>query len=67
MLTDAEIKITGIDALVAALGEVQTEKFIALLQREPFDYTQWRRNLWPNKSIEEISQAAMQHRQAGRG
>jgi hypothetical protein len=67
MLTDAEIKITGVDALVAALGEVQTEKFIALLQREPFDYTQWRRNLWPDKSIEEISQAAMQHRQTGRG
>jgi hypothetical protein len=41
MLTDTEIKITGVDALVAALGEVQTEKFIALIQREPFDYTQW--------------------------
>ncbi len=63
MLTDTEIKVTGVDALVAALGEVQTEKFIALIQREPFDYTQWHRNLWPDKSIEEISQAAMKQRQ----
>jgi len=66
MLTDTEIKVTGVDALVAALGEVQTEKFIALIQREPFDYTQWHRTLWPNKSIEEITQAAMKHRRADR-
>jgi hypothetical protein len=65
MLTDTEIKVTGVDALVAALGEVQPEKFIALIQREPFDYTEWHRTLWPNKSIEEISQAAMQQRRAG--
>ncbi|MBN1394065.1 MAG: hypothetical protein JW959_03480 [Pirellulales bacterium] len=64
MLTDTEIKVTGVDALVAALGEVQTEKFIALIQREPFDYTQWRRTLWPEKSIEEISEAAMKLRKA---
>jgi hypothetical protein len=65
MLTGSEIKVTGVDALVAALGEVQTEKFFALIQREPFDYTQWHRTLWPNKSIEDISQAAMKQRQAG--
>jgi hypothetical protein len=66
MLTDTEIKMTGVDALVAALGEVQAEKFIALIQREPFDYTQWRRTLWPDKSVEEISEAAMKLRRADR-
>ena len=64
MLTDTEIKVTGVDALVTALGEVQAEKFIAMIQREPFDYTQWHRTLWPDKGIEEISQAAMKQRQA---
>jgi hypothetical protein len=64
MLTDTRIKATGLRALVVALGDVQAEKFIALIQREPFDYTQWQRTLWPDKSIEEISQAAMKHRQA---
>ena len=62
MITDTEIRATGFRALVAALGDVQAEKFIALIQREPFDYTQWQRSLWPDKSIEEISQAAMKHR-----
>jgi hypothetical protein len=65
MLTDTEIRATGFRALFAALGDVQAEKFIALIQREPFDYTKWRRTLWPDKSIEEISQAAMKQRHAG--
>jgi hypothetical protein len=63
MYTDTEIKATGYRALVEALGDVQAEKFIALIQREPFDYTQWQRTLWPDKSIEEISQAAMKQRE----
>ena len=62
-ITDTEIKATGLRALVAALGDVQAEKFIALIQREPFDDTQWQRSLWPDKSIEEISHAAMKQRQ----
>jgi hypothetical protein len=65
MFTDTEIKTTGFRALVAALGDVQAEKFIALIQREPFDYTRWQRTLWPDKSIEEISQAAMKRRHGG--
>jgi hypothetical protein len=64
MITDTEIKTAGFRALFAALGDVQAEKFIALVQREPFDYTRWQRTLWPDKSIEEISQAAMNHRRA---
>jgi len=63
MFTDTEIKTTGFRALVAALGDVQAERFIALVQRELFDYTRWQRTLWPERSIEEISQAAMKHRQ----
>ncbi|MGA2059015.1 MAG: hypothetical protein ABSG67_00935 [Thermoguttaceae bacterium] len=63
MFTDTEIKATGFRALVEALGDVQAEKFIALIQREPFDYTQWQRTLWPDKTVEEISQEAMKQRQ----
>ena len=65
-MTDTEIKANGFRALVAALGDVQAEKFIALIQREPFDYTRWQQTLWADKSVEEISQAAMRHRQGDR-
>ena len=63
MITDTEIRAAGFRALVAARGDVQAEKFVALIQREPFDDTQWHRTLWPDKNIEEISQAAMKQRQ----
>lgn len=63
MLTDMEIKTIGLRALVEALGDVQAEKFVALIRREAFDYTQWQRSLWPEKTVDEISQAAMRQRQ----
>lgn len=63
MLTDSEIRSAGVRALVDALGEVSAEKFIALIQREPFDYTEWQRSLWPGKSVEELSAAAGHVRQ----
>lgn len=59
MITDTEIKIIGVRALTNALGEVNAEKFISLMLREPFDYTSWQRDLWIDKSVEEISRAAM--------
>lgn len=62
MITDAEIKIKGIEALINTLGEVEAERFISLVMREPFDYTKWQRNLWVDKSVAELSGAAMQFR-----
>jgi len=45
MITDNEIKLKGLEALVSALGEVQAEKFISLILREPFDYTFWQKDI----------------------
>jgi hypothetical protein len=60
-ITDTELKQRGVEALIAALGEVQAERFVTLMLREPFDYTEWQRQLWPGKSVEEISRMAMEH------
>ena len=62
MMTDTELKIKGFNTLVDTLGEIDAERFITLILREPFDYTKWQKNLWENRSIEEISGAAMQQR-----
>lgn len=59
MTTDIEIRIRGIEALIATLGIVEAERFIALMNRERFDYTKWRRNLWEGETVKEISQRAM--------
>lgn len=63
-LTDTEIRINGVTALIASLGEVQAERFISL--REPFDYTQWQQKLWENTGLEALSRMAMEHRQASK-
>ena len=59
MMTDTEIKVKGIHLLAQYLGDVEAERFIALIQREPFDYTQWRQTIDEDLSIEEISKKAM--------
>ena len=48
--------------LAKYLGDIEAERFIALIQREPFDYTKWRQDMDENFSLEEISQKAMVHR-----
>ncbi|MEW6095023.1 MAG: hypothetical protein AB1567_00650 [bacterium] len=62
MITDTEIKIKGIESLIRTLGEVEAERFISLVMREPFDYTKWQKTLWIDKSIAELSAQAMQFR-----
>ena len=59
MITDTEIKLKGIQILSKYLGDVEAERFIALIQREPFDYTKGRQGLDEELSIEEISRKAM--------
>ena len=62
MRTDNEIRVHGLRALVDNLGTVEAEKFISLILREPFDYTKWQQHLWSDKSVAEISDAAMELR-----
>lgn len=63
-MTDTELRKAGMQALLDTLGDVQAERFITLLLREPFDYTTWQRTLWQDQTVEEISHAAMAYRRA---
>ena len=62
MITDTELRLRGITVLAQALGSVEAERFVALIQREPFDYTKWRQDKWNDLSIDEISERAMSGR-----
>ncbi len=59
MITDTEIKSKGVQILATYLGDVEMERFIALIQREPFDYTKWHQNMDDDMSLEELSRKAM--------
>jgi hypothetical protein len=62
MLTDTEIKKKGLKVLVENLGDIDAEKFIRLITKEPFDYTQWQTELWKDEPVEQVSEKAMQYR-----
>jgi hypothetical protein len=67
MITDTEIKMKGVQLLTKHLGNVEAERFIALIQREPFDYTKWRQELNEDLSIEDLSRKAMSLRKKTAG
>lgn len=61
MSTEEEIKQRGMKALLAELGDVDTEVFIKMLIREPFDYTKWQRDLWADMDVDTINERATEH------
>jgi hypothetical protein len=58
MNTDAMILSLGMKALIDKLGLVEAEKFISLIRKEPFDYTEWQRTLWEGQSVDDLFNAA---------
>lgn len=62
MKTDTIIKQEGMNALISKLGYVDAERFIVLLNKEPFDYTKWREsNLDNDLNVRQLSQKAIEN------
>ena len=61
MKTDLIVRLEAMEALIAALGIVDAERFISMVKRDTFDYTEWQRKLWNDKSIDEIHALATEH------
>ena len=60
------IKHDGFNAIFKSLDLVEAERFVVLLKRDDFDYTEWRKDLWENLTIEELSKKAAQFNSANR-
>jgi len=61
MRTDSVLRCDAMNALVQTLGMVDAERFISMVKRDTFDYTEWRRGLWNDMTIDEIyAEAAAQ-------
>lgn len=67
MRTDPEIRSEGFRLLASGLGAVEAERFIALLQRDRFDYTQWRKDQWQGETVQSLAEQARLLRQKSRG
>lgn len=59
-MTETVLMKTGMKVLIERLGNIEAERFVSILLREPFDYTEWRKdNLCVGMTTEEISKEAM--------
>ena len=61
MRTDNILRNDAINLLIKGLGEVEAERFIYLIKKENFDYTEWQRNLWNDLTIDELYELASTH------
>ena len=59
-MTDTILLNTDTKARINNLGLVEAERFICLMNKEPFDYTQWHTTFYGGMSIREINNTAMQ-------
>ena len=58
MKTDMEIRHDGMKLLRTQLGLVESERFLTLMLREPFDYTQWLQDQWNNSTVTDLAEQA---------
>ena len=62
MKSNTVLKDEGMRILAEQLGLVEAERFIVLLRREPFDYTQWRQRLYKDVPLETFLNDAQKYR-----
>ena len=62
MQSNTVLKNEGLRILAEQLGLVEAERFIALLRREPFDYTQWRQGLYRDVPLDDFLRNAQKYR-----
>lgn len=59
--TDTALKRQGMSILIQELGYVDAERFVALMNREPFDYSRWRQENLENDTVKNISAKATEY------
>jgi hypothetical protein len=60
MKSEAELRSEVMKSLIKNFGLVDAERFIDIIKRDEFDYTEWQRDLWKDKTTAEIHNEAKQ-------
>ena len=53
-----ELMDAGFACLVEKLGVIDAERFVAMIKRDSFDYTIWRREYFDKMSLDQVSEEA---------
>ena len=62
MRSNTALRDEGMRILAEQLGLVEAERFLALMRREPFDYTQWRQGLYKDVPLDLFLRDAQKYR-----
>ena len=62
-MNDTNLLNVGMKTLIANLGAVEAERFIYLINKEPFDYTKFRHELFEGMTLEDVCQEAAEAKQ----
>jgi hypothetical protein len=60
MKPELVLRCEAMDILIEKLGVIDTERFINSIKRDNFDYTEWRRDLFKDKSFDEVYNMAVE-------
>lgn len=60
MKTDNRIINAGFQSIFSNLNRVEAERFLMLIKRDKFDYTEWQKKLWQNETVESLSAKAQE-------
>ncbi len=60
MVSDTALRVSAMDTLIQKFGEVDAERFICMIKNDNFNYTEWQRGLWKDKTIDELHKMAVE-------
>ena len=68
-MTDSELRTICFSALVDRVGYLGAERFVVMMNREPKDYTEWRKNQFEDdgETIEELGEKIRRYSEVRRG
>ena len=58
-ISDNELTMKGMNLLKDAFGPVDAERFVYVMTRDGFDYTEWQRDLFKGETVRSLGEKMM--------
>ena len=55
-ISDNELTVRGMNLLKDEFGPVDAERFVYVMTRDGFDYTEWQRNLFKGETVRSLGE-----------
>ena len=58
-ISDNELTMRGMNLLKVEFGPVDAERFVYVMTRDGFDYTEWQRDLFQGETVKSLGEKMM--------